>query len=172
MKQLFILFLGTIMMFSCSKEELPTEKPEVLATKSFAPIDKKIQYEDNSKNYSAHAVSGVDELLRGAENATFLLTAQGDFKISITIDAKNLKNNNTIDIKSDWETKESVQMNFQGEEFSTRDMTIDPTLMGSITIYEYNGKTIRGSFTSMMRTRKGKMKEFRNIQFSSEVVKY
>jgi len=111
-------------------------------------------------------------LLRGAENATFLLTAQGDFKMSITIDAKNLKNNNTIDIKSDWETKESVQMNFQGEEFSTRDMTIDPTLMGSITIYEYNGKTIRGSFTSMMRTRKGKMKEFRNIQFSSEVVKY
>jgi hypothetical protein len=92
--------------------------------------------------------------------------------MSITIDAKNLKNSNTIDIKSDWESKESIQITFKGEEYSTRDMTIDPVKMGSISIHEYNGQAIKGSFSCTMRTRKGKCKEFKNIQFSSEVVKY
>jgi hypothetical protein len=173
MKQISILiFLTSMMLFSCTKEELETEKPEIITRSELATIDKKVIYQENTVSYSAQAASGVDELMRGADNATWLLTANGDFKMSITIDAKNLKNNNTIDIKSDWESKESIQITFKGEQYSTRDMTIEPVKMGSISIEEYNGRAIKGSFSCTMRTRKGKSKEFKNIQFSSEVVKY
>lgn len=161
-----------MMLFSCTKEELETEKPENITRNELASIDKKVVFLENSNPYTAQAVSGVDELLRGTENATWLLTANGDFKISITIDAKNLKNHNTIDIKSNWETKESIKIIFKGEEYSSRDMTIEPIKMGEIFIEGYNGKAIKGNFTCTLRTRKGKCKEFKNIQFSSEVVKY
>lgn len=173
MKQISILLLMTSMMlFSCSKEELASESPENVYRSVLSKIDKKIIYKDSASQYTASAVSGVDELLRGSENATWLLTANGDFKMSISIDAKNLKNGQNIDIMSDWETKENIHMNFKGEDYYTRDMTIEPTKMGSITIDEYNGRAIKGSFSCTMRTRKGKCKEFKNIQFSSEVVKY
>lgn len=173
MKQLSILLLITSMMlFSCSKEELATESPETIYRNVLSNIDKKITYEENAKTYSAAAVSGVDELLRGPENATWLLTANGDFKMSISIDAKNLKNGQNIDVMSNWETKENIHIHFKGDDYYTRDMTIEPTKMGSISIEEYNGRAIKGSFSCTMRTRKGKTKEFKNIQFSSEVVKY
>lgn len=173
MKQLSILLIMTSMMlFSCSKEELATEAPENVYRSVLSKIDKKIVYEENSNKYTAAAVSGVDELLRGPENATWLLTANGDFKMSISIDAKNLKNGQHIAIMSDWETKENIHIHFKGEDYFTRDMTIEPTKMGSISIDEYDGRAIKGSFSCTMRTRKGKTKEFKNIQFSSEVVKY
>ena len=165
MKNFFIVFLIFITIAS-----FPVYSSTL--NNSLFTIDKKVMYQENAIIYLADAASGVDELMRGPKNATWLLIANGDFKISITIDAKNLKNNNTIDIKSDWESKESIQITYKGDEYSTRDMTIEPIKMGSIVIEEYNGIAIKGKFSCTMRTRKGKCKEFNNIQFSSEVVKY
>jgi len=168
----FLFFFSSMMLFSCSKEELVIDRQKISNSSLSSTIDKKVTYLEDAISYTAQAASGVDELMRGPQNATWLLIANGDFKISITIDAKNLKNDNTIELKSDWKSKESIQITFKGEQYNTRDMTIDPIKMGTISIEVYNGRVIKGNFSCTMRTRKGKCKEFKNLQFASDVVKY
>ena len=154
---------------SCSKDDLNVPSKEVNPN----PIEQStIVIEKDGFSLTAYATSGIDDENTKQELATWLLTTSGDFKMSIAVSGKNLNTTAPIKIYSNWDEKESIQLNIKNEVYSTRNMTIDKKEMGEIRILNFNRDYIEGEVNCSLMSPKGSVFELKNMKFSSKIVHY
>jgi hypothetical protein len=154
---------------SCSKDDLNVPSKEVNPN----PIEQStIVIEKDGFSLTAYATSGIDDENTKQELATWLLTTSGDFKMSIAVSGKNLITTAPIKIYSNWDEKESIQLNIKNEVYSTRNMTIDKKEMGEIRILNFNRDYIEGEVNCSLMSPRGTVFELKNMKFSSKIVHY
>jgi hypothetical protein len=154
---------------SCSKDDLNVPSKEVNPN----PIEQStIVIEKDGFSLTAYATSGIDDENTKQELATWLLTTSGDFKMSIAVSGKNLITTAPIKIYSNWDEKESIQLNIKNEVYSTRNMTIDKKEMGEIKILSFNRDYIEGEVNCSLMSPRGTVFELKNMKFSSKIVHY
>lgn len=162
---LFAILFST----SCSKDDLNIPSKEVNPN----PIEQStIVIEKDGFTLTAYTTSGIDDENTKQELATWLLTTSGDFKMSIAVSGMNLNTAAPIKIYSNWDEKESIQLNIKNEMYSTRNMTIDKKEVGEIKILNFNRDYIEGEVNCSLMSPRGTVFELKNMKFSSKIVHY